>query len=220
MEKFYENTTENSLKSSLHKLILPQECANRTQKDQVPEYIVLHEPSTGLYKTPPSFNMQYYARKILIDGLQGKEVGYHFFVGDKKVYQFIPEDEVAYHTGTSFNYKSIGVERLVCMGISHEDALHNQAKLVATLMVKWGLGIDKVITHLETRRRSLIKPRVCPSRLLAGLYGGLPGFMQEISYCLKTRDLFFELFESTKLIDDLFKLKLKPEEDFVRIRGK
>ncbi len=202
MKKFYTNTTENSWHSEIKDLLLPKYgCTNRQLIVQKPEYIVIHEVSLGLGKSPKEYDMTHYANKILVDGLNGDRIGYHYLVGDKMIYRFIPDNEVACHTGTPFNFKSIGVERLICEGISYDDALHNQAKLVATLMVKWNIPLDNVITHLDTRRRSFIKDKVCPNRLIAGLYGGISGFMQEVLYCLNTKDLFYQILTPRNIIE-------------------
>ena len=131
--------------------ILPDNAANMNLGAQIPKYIVIHEVSLGIGKTPESYNMEHYANKILQDGINGSKVGYHYLVGDKKIYQFIPDDCYTCHTMTSLNYCSIGIERLVCKGISYCDALHNQAKLAATLMVKWDIPFENVISHKTAR---------------------------------------------------------------------
>ena len=85
--------------------------------------------------------------KLLKDG---STIGYHYLVGDKEVWQFLEDDVATSHTGTPFgNKNSIGVERLICEGVNYEHAIHNQAKLVATLMLKHHIPIQNVLTHKE-----------------------------------------------------------------------
>lgn len=76
----------------------------------------------------------FFENLILTQGHNGRTIGYHYLCGDDKIYQFIPDTEAAHHTGSAFNNCSIGIERLVCEGLSTEDALYNQAKLTATLV--------------------------------------------------------------------------------------
>ena len=113
--------------------MLPENSTNRKHK-QEPKYIVIHEVSTGTGKSPENYNMEHYAKKIYDMGQNGRTIGYHYLVGDKEVYQFIPDDIASDHTGTAVgNNSSIGIERLICKGVNYEHAIHNQAKLTATL---------------------------------------------------------------------------------------
>lgn len=133
---------------NFEKKLIPFGLPNRSGIKQKPEYIVIHEVSLGIGKSPATFNMDYYANKILQSGLEGSSIGYHYLVGDKKVYQFINDDEATHHTGTiEGNKNSIGVERVICKDINYDYALFNQAKLVATLMTKWNIPIGNVVTH-------------------------------------------------------------------------
>lgn len=187
--------------------LLPEGLANRQGIKQIPDYIVIHEVSLGLGKSPKSFDMTHYEDKIRQDGLNGSHVGYHYLVGDEKIYQFIPDNECAFHTGTDFNYHSIGIERLICEGVSYPEALHNQAKLAATLMVKWDIPITRVISHKGTKMLSNQPVKSCPSRLIAGQYGGFRIFYREIEKCLRDKDLFYELLVDKYKINENKSLK-------------
>lgn len=173
--------------------MLPEACANRIGILQVPSYIIIHEVSLGLGRSPQHYNMEYYYHKIKEDGLRGKKVGYHYLVGDKEIYQFLPDNECAFHTGTAINYCSIGIERLICEGVRYSDALHNQAKLAATLMVKWDIPISHVLSHKSTKIMMHEEIKECPNRLIQGQYGGFRMFYKEIIKCLRDHDLFYEL---------------------------
>lgn len=193
---------------SIEDKILPTECANRLGFKQTPQYIVIHEVSLGLGRSNKIYNMEHYAEKIKNDGMAGIKIGYHYLVGDKTIYQFIPDDESTRHTGTDINYCSIGIERLICEGVRYPDALHNQAKLAATLMVKWDIPLSRVISHKSAKVITGTPIKECPNRLIKGQYGGFRSFYREIYKCLKDNDLFFELLvekysyeEEKKLID-------------------
>ncbi len=153
MSQKYSNYKQAPFPVPIEQHLLPYGFANHTGEKQIPKYIVIHEVSLGISKSPQTFNMDYYANKIFNDGKNGSKVGYHFLVGDKKIYQFIKEDERTNHSGTiQGNQESIGIERLICKGINYEYALHNQAKLIATLMTKWNIPIENVITHKRTQQ--------------------------------------------------------------------
>ena len=173
--------------------IIPDECANKNVGHQIPQYIVIHEVSLGLGRTPSSYNLQHYEDKIINDGLNGIEVGYHYLVSDNIIYHFIPDTNSTRHTGTDFNYCSIGIERLVNEDINFPDALHNQAKLTATLMLKWSIPLSNVISHEQARIIHNMEPKTCPNRMIDGQYGGFGLFYKEIKKCLETRDLFYEV---------------------------
>lgn len=182
---------DNNLEIENH--ILPGECTNRNIGLQIPKFVVIHEVSLGTEETPKDRNMEYYEKLILEQGRSGRTIGYHYLCGDNKVYQFIPDNEIAHHTGTEINNCSIGIERLVCEGLDTNEAIHNQAKLAATLLVKYDLSPSKLITHQDTRIMTGRENKECPGRLLAGKYGGMKRFRDEVKQCLKDKDLFFDM---------------------------
>ena len=157
-------------------------------------------------KSPSKFNLEHYRNKIFIDGITAtgiaRIVGYHYLVTDDKIVQFLPDNEVGHHTGSPFNNHSIGVERIICEGTSYPDALHNQAKLTATLMVKYNIPLRRVITHVDARILSGKDPKYCPGRLLYGFYGGMEKFREEIELCIRNNDLFTELLEEHYLVPE------------------
>lgn len=116
------------MSKKMHKYIRPQNEIRITQKlldekatnrvgKQEPKYIVIHEVSLGTGRSPKSFNMDHYVNKITESGKNGSTIGYHYLVGDDRVYQFIEDDIATEHTGTKFgNHNSIGIERVICEG--------------------------------------------------------------------------------------------------------
>lgn len=190
------------------------------QGHQDPTYIVIHEVSLGTGRSPKEFNMERYEKKISEDARNGRTIGYHYLVGDKQVYQFLEDDVATGHTGTAFgNHNSIGVERLICEGVNYEFAIHNQAKLIATLMLKHNIPIDNVITHKEMQKRygtdeQKANPKQCPGRLLAGFRGTVQDFKGEIKRCFMYGWFFNELLDE-KQIEEIPKIQEIAKERFL-----
>ena len=180
----------------IKKMLLPDNLSNRLHIKQIPKYIVIHETELGLRKYPAEYDMNYYKELITKEGQEGKTIGYHYLCGDKEIWQFIPDDERAHHVGSSINNCSIGLERLINEGTSFPDALHNQAKLAATLMYKWNIPIENVISHKTGRLLGGALPKECPNRLIAGQYGGFKLFYQEVKKCLEVQDFFYEILDT------------------------
>lgn len=204
MEEY--SLTNKVLNTHVIERIIPDECANKSVGKQIPMYIVIHEVSLGLGKTPSSYNLEHYENKIINDGLNGIEVGYHYLVSDDTIYHFIPDTNSTKHTGTILNYCSIGIERLVNEDINFPDAIHNQAKLAATLMVKWHIPLSNVISHEQARIMNNMEPKTCPNRMIAGQYGGFSLFYKEIKKCFQNKDLFYEVilerYDNQNTIDE------------------
>ena len=178
MGKKYVNAYRKTNKNlQVEKRYLKEGMSNRSGQKQVPEFIVIHETTLGLERAPEEKNMERYERMLYQRAEERQTtVSYHFLCGDKAVWQFLPEDEATDHTGTKEgNHNSIGLERVVCKGVNFAEALHNQAKLAATLMKKWNIPIENVKPHrgmqwLYAPERENKKD--CPSRMLHGWYGG------------------------------------------------
>lgn len=196
----YKRTDKNM---QVEKRYLKEGMTNRSGQKQVPEYIVIHETSTGFGRSPKNYNMEHYEKMLYKRAEENKTtVSYHFLCGDKAVWQFLPEDEATDHTGTrEGNHNSIGIERVICKGVNYAEALHNQAKLAATLMKKWNIPIENVKPHramqwLYTPERE--DKTACPSRLLHDWYGGWERFILEIERCIKYNWYFDELINEKK----------------------
>lgn len=191
--------------------LLPKNVKTR-EGEQTPTYIVIHEVSLGTGRSPKTYNMEHYERKLKESAEKGSSIGYHYLVGDKEVWQFLEDNVATSHTGTDFgNENSIGIERVICEGVNYEYAIHNQAKLAATLMLKHNIPIGNVITHKEMQRRYGEKekqenPKQCPGRLLAGFRGTMQDFNNEIKRCLMHGWLFEELLDE-KTISEIPKIK-------------
>ena len=94
------------------------------------------------------------------------ETSFHYAVDDKEAVQGIPENRNAWHCGDSGsgtgNRYSIGIE--ICYSKSGGDrfiqAEKNAAYLTATLLKKYGWGIDRVKKHQDW------SGKYCPHRTL------------------------------------------------------
>ncbi len=198
--------------------IIDEDSTNRIGL-QNPTYIVIHEVSLGTGKSPITYNMEHYANMVKQYGKIGRSVGFHYVVGDKEVCQFIPDDVATEHTGTKFgNTNSISVERLICEGINYEYATHNQAKLIATLMLKHNIPLENVLTHKEMQRRfgegeKKANPKQCPSRMLAGFRGTVQDFKTEIKRCF-IYGWFFEDLLDEKTKNNIPKIQEVAKERF------
>lgn len=193
--------------------ILPSTSSN-LEVPQKPLYIVIHEVSLGTGKSPSTYNMEHYANMIKAAGQRGSTIGYHYLVGDKFIYHFIPDDISTSHTGTAFgNRNSIGIERIICEGTDYEHAIHNQAKLTATLMLKHNIPLCNVITHKQMQYlygtdEQKKNPKQCPGRLLAGFRGTMTDFKSEIERCFMYGWFFEELLDEHQIaqIPDLMQI--------------
>jgi len=176
--------------------LIPYGLPNRSGKEQIPEYIVIHEVSLGLGKSPKNYNINHYANQIVEQGKSGRSIGYHYLAGDKEIYQFLKDTEATDHTGTKEgNSNSIGIERLICEGINYEHALFNQAKLAATLMIKWNIPIEKVVTHKMMQE-------LFPNKN-SGYELKIKDFNPEIlNKNIFTKENYYELYKKT---DDFYK---------------
>ena len=53
------NITDKARNTKIEYRLLPLECENRLQKEQVPQYIVIHEVTLGTHETPSNENMDF-----------------------------------------------------------------------------------------------------------------------------------------------------------------
>lgn len=103
---------------------------------------------------------------------------WHFSVDDKFIYQHIPLDESAWHTGdgsavTSGNRIAIGIEICENPETNTHQAEENAIALIVYLMKAFGIGIDKVKPH------QAYSGKFCP-RVILGRDGSLEPFKKRI----------------------------------------
>lgn len=165
------------MKVVLKSRLLPKKSSKRVGMMR-PKWITIHETSLGTDLQPAEKNFERYYEMLKNEST----VGYHFLVqaryGEKAViYQFLETHVVTHHTGSFVgNAESIGIERLVNEETDFEVAIMAQAKLAATLMHLYHIPIERVVPH------KFWSGKECPSRLLAGMYGGWQGFIEKVQY--------------------------------------
>lgn len=120
-----------------------------------PEYVVIHNTANDASA----------ANEVAYMRSNSSEVGFHYAVDDQMAVQGIPESRNAWHAGDGNgkgNRKGISIE--ICYsksgGAKFDAAEKNAAELAASLLKKYGLGIDKLITHRDCNGK------YCPHRTL------------------------------------------------------
>lgn len=92
-----------------------------------------------------------------------REASWHFAVDDHEAYQHVPIDEIAWHAGDGShvfgevwsggigggNQNGVSIETCVYAGIDFSMCMRNLAKLVASLLIQYDLGIDRVKQHWD-----------------------------------------------------------------------
>ncbi|MCC5910271.1 MAG: N-acetylmuramoyl-L-alanine amidase [Clostridiaceae bacterium] len=86
-------------------------------------------------------------------------VGFHYAVDDQEAIAIIPEDEVAWHTGTrEGNRTSIGIE--ICESGDQKKTWQNAVGLTAKILKERGWKTDRIRTHKSWSGKN------CPRKLL------------------------------------------------------
>ena len=135
------------------------------------EYIVVHDTGSPSAGANAAMHNNYIKRLNAItdpDDPNDRVVSWHFTIDDKECYQHLPLDEVGWHAGDGShrygdvytnstykktdcigggNYNGIGIESCVHNGTDYTYTMRRLAKLVASLLVKYNLGIDRVKQH-------------------------------------------------------------------------
>lgn len=169
-----------------------------------PECIVIHNTSNDA------------SAKKEIAYMKGNNnsTSYHFAVDDIEARQAIPLDRNAWHAGDGLNGKGnrngIGIE--ICYSKSGGDrfmkAEDNSAKLAATLLKKFGWGIDRLKKHQD------FSGKYCPHRTLDM---GWDRFVTKVEGYMNTElveinDIVWELSARGIISDkDLWLKKLKED---------
>ena len=148
-------------------------------------YITIHESSLGTGFATADRTIEYYENRLLHPPVDANpKIGYHFMVDDNSVVQFIPLRYRTAHAGSTEGNDSIAIERLVNCNVYFPAAISNQAKLTATLMHMYNIPIDHVVPHKHWSGKE------CPSRLLAGMYGGWDGFIAQVEKFYADHNIF------------------------------
>lgn len=103
---------------------------------------------------------------------------YHFVVDDKKIYQLLPLNESAWHSGDgsgpkSGNRTSIGIEICENPDMDYKQAEENAIALIRHLMTSQNIPLTKVFPHQHW------SGKYCPHIILSSK-GGFPAFVERI----------------------------------------
>lgn len=99
----------------------------------------------------------------LKNGGANLQASWHYCIDDKNATQSIPDDEVAWHAGNhTGNHTTIGIE--ICLNPESDlkTACDNAAKLAASLLKKYKLGINRLYRHYDWSGKH------CPSMMMDG----------------------------------------------------
>ena len=78
------------------------------------------------------------------------EVSWQYTVDDHQIYQHLPDNEEAWHSGDrEGNHSSIGIELCVNADGNFDQTMENAAKLTAFLLKEYDLTIDDVKQHYD-----------------------------------------------------------------------
>ncbi len=129
-------------------------------------WIVIHE--SGM---PQEGNNAEFLAQIQYDRAYGKRAkvsaSWNYQVDDGGIYQSFADEVYCWHAGGSYgkylpyrNSNSIGIEMCINQDGNYDGAMHQDAKLVASLMHKYNLTFDNVVRHHDTSGKE------CPSYML------------------------------------------------------
>lgn len=167
----------------------------RTNYSGVPnniQYIVIHNTATVEEDTDAE---RYNYRMHNMEG----ESGWHYTVDENVIYHSLADSVVGFHSGASYNYRSIGIE--ICVngapsksansfyfsGSAYDEwvegrfrkSLKNAAMLTAELLTRYGLSTDAVIQHYDVTKKD------CPLWMRANdgaLWKEFLGYVEDYYY--------------------------------------
>lgn len=138
--------------------LLPDGRPNKPSRPMKPQYITIHNTDNSA----PGATAEAHIRYIL-NGSAGAQKSWHYTVDDREIYQSLRDDEQGWHAGDDNgpgNASSIGIEVCMYLKMNTERCWQNAAWLVARLLDKHKLGIDRVVPHQKWSGKR------CPSQLL------------------------------------------------------
>lgn len=129
-------------------------------------WIVVHE--SGM---PNEGNDAELLAQIQYDRAYGKrasaQASWNYQVDDQGIFQSFDDNVYCWHAGGDYgkwlpyrNSNSIGIEMCINQDGNYDGAMHQDAKLIASLMHKYNLNFDNVVRHHDTSGKE------CPSYML------------------------------------------------------
>ena len=123
---------------------IPKGNQNRPAHPMTPKYITIHDTGNASKGAGAKNHAIYAGRGV-------NEVGYHFVVDDKNIYQLLPLTENAWHAGDggsgTGNRQSIAIEICENPESNRTTAEKNAQQLTAYLMKKYGIPASNIKQH-------------------------------------------------------------------------
>ena len=126
---------------------LPEGTRARPGQKREIKYLVIHETdNTGTGANAAAHNSFIHQNANAGEGI----VSWHYTVDDHQIYQHLPDNEEAWHSGDrEGNHSSIGIELCVNADGNFDQTMENAAKLTAFLLKEYDLTIDDVKQHYD-----------------------------------------------------------------------
>ena len=126
---------------------LPEGTRARPGQKREIRYLVIHETdNTGTGANAAAHNSFIHQNANAEEGI----VSWHYTVDDHQIYQHLPDNEEAWHSGDrEGNHSSIGIELCVNADGNFDQTMENAAKLTAFLLKEYDLTIDDVKQHYD-----------------------------------------------------------------------
>ena len=159
---------------------------NYSKRNDKIKYIVIHDTGNA------GKGADSYAHYNYFNG-GDRQASAHYFVDDKRIVEIIdPVNHASWHCGDGkgkygiTNHNSIGVEICVNSDGDFGKAYKNSIDLVKTLMNKFGIDNNHVVSHYDASRKS------CPNTLIKGFNKGYTweSFKSDIS---KSKDKLYRV---------------------------
>lgn len=131
----------------LHRVFLPEDSLGRPGVLRTVRSVTIHETANTNEGAGAKAHSDYLTTTL-------DEVSWHYTVDDHVIYQHLPDNEEAWHSGTrQGNHSSIGVELCVNCDGDFEKTLENGAKLTAFLLKEHDLSINDVKQHYDFNQK-------------------------------------------------------------------
>ena len=127
----------------LHTVFIPEEAPGRPGVQRTVTSVTIHETANTNEGAGAQAHSDYLTTTA-------DEVSWHYTVDDHEIYQHLPDNEEAWHSGDrEGNHSSIGVELCVNADGNFDKTMENAAKLTAFLLKEYNLTINDVKQHYD-----------------------------------------------------------------------
>lgn len=127
----------------LHTVFIPEGAPGRPGIQRTVTSITIHETANPNEGADAQAHSDYLTTT-------SDEVSWHYTVDDHEIYQHLPDNEEAWHSGDrEGNHSSIGIELCVNSDGDFDKTMENAAKLTAFLLKEYHLTMDDVKQHYD-----------------------------------------------------------------------